>query len=91
MTLHLAGAATEAAALMGAQPEDETLRKVLRLIQLLPLRLESIVEPDGRGTLTLNLPPLVLATVDSRGRHKRLQVSQKKLREGLLAHQPVAP
>lgn len=65
MTLHLAGAATEAAALMGAQPEDETLRKVLRLIQLLPLRLESIVEPDGRGTLTLNLPPLVLATVDA--------------------------
>ena len=34
---------------------------------------------------------LVLVEADSRGRHKRLQVSQKKLQAGLLAHQPVAP
>ena len=65
MTLHLAGAASEAAALMGPQPGDETVRNVLRLVQLLPLRLESTLDPAGRGTLTLNLPPLVLTPADA--------------------------
>lgn len=64
MTVHLAGAATEAAALMGSQAGDETVTNILRLVQLLPLRLESTLDPTGKSALTLNLPPVVLAAAD---------------------------
>ena len=65
MTLHLAGAAAEAESLLGAGRGDLPLLRLVRLVKLLPLQLVAGLDPAGTGSLTLNLPPLVLAKPDA--------------------------